>query len=122
MTVVPRKLNKFIILGLVTILLFTPVSIFASDLLIVPDEESVQVDENLSLLVSVNSTDNSIKNVSGVINFPSDKLEITSVSKSGSIVDFWITEPFFSNNNGTLEFEGVILDGGFKGINGNKRS
>jgi hypothetical protein len=55
---------------------------------------------------------------SGVISFPSDKLEVTSLSKTGSIFNLWVEEPSFSNSNGTVNFEGIVLNPGFTGAAG----
>jgi len=55
---------------------------------------------------------------SGVISFPSDKLEVTSLSKTGSIFSLWVQEPTFSNTAGTVNFEGIVLNPGFIGSSG----
>ncbi len=56
--------------------------------------------------------------VSGTLSFPTDKLEVSSVSTSGSIMSLWVQEPSFSNSAGTVSFEGVILNPGFAGNSG----
>ncbi len=61
------------------------------------------------------SADQYINAASGVISFPSDKLEVRSISKSPSIFNLWAQEPSFSNERGTVAFEGVILNPGFQG-------
>lgn len=55
---------------------------------------------------------------SGVISFPQDKLEVTSLSKSGSIFSLWVQEPSFSNSAGIINFEGIVLNPGFTGAAG----
>jgi len=55
---------------------------------------------------------------SGIISFPQDKLEATSLSKSGSIFALWVQEPSFSNAAGTINFEGIVLNPGFTGATG----
>jgi hypothetical protein len=55
---------------------------------------------------------------SGVVSFPADKLTLTSISKSGSIINFWVKEPSFSNSSGTVNFEGAALSPGFTGPRG----
>jgi len=54
----------------------------------------------------------------GTISFPADKLSVTSVSKSGSVVSLWTQEPSFSNSAGTINFEGIVLNPGFTGSAG----
>src|SRR3989338_8837245 len=55
---------------------------------------------------------------SGVISFSSDKLEVASLSKTGSIFSLWVQEPSFSNSAGTVNFEGIALNPGFTGASG----
>mgnify|MGYP001604339207 CR=1 FL=1 len=55
---------------------------------------------------------------SGVIFFPSDKLEVVSLLKSASIFSLWAQEPSFSNSAGTVNFEGAVLSPGFTGSSG----
>jgi hypothetical protein len=45
-------------------------------------------------------------------------LEVVSISKTESIFTLWAEEPSFSNKAGTVNFEGIILNPGFKGSNG----
>ena len=73
----------------------------------------------ISVDINVSSIDQSINAASGVISFPADKLEVTSISKDSSIFTFWVQEPTFSNTLGNVNFEGVIFNPGFIGENGN---
>lgn len=40
------------------------------------------------------------------LNFPASKLEVVSLSKTGSVFGLWPEEPSFSNINGTIRFAG----------------
>jgi hypothetical protein len=53
-----------------------------------------------------------------VLTFPADKFQIVSLSKNSSIINFWATEPTFSNSGGVVRFEGVILNPGFQATRG----
>ncbi|MBI1974859.1 MAG: hypothetical protein HYS57_00690 [Parcubacteria group bacterium] len=68
--------------------------------------------------IYVASVDQSMNAASGVISFPSDKLEVTSLSKTGSIFSLWVQEPSFSNVLGSVNFEGIVLNPGFIGSSG----
>ena len=68
--------------------------------------------------VLVSSADQSMNAASGVISFPQDKLEVASISKTGSIFTLWVQEPTFSNSAGAVTFEGIVLNPGFMGANG----
>lgn len=83
-----------------------------------PATGSYNVGQSFSITVYVSSADQSTNAVSGTLSFPKDKLEATSVSKSASVINLWVQEPNFSNTNGTVSFEGIILNPGFKGSNG----
>jgi hypothetical protein len=83
-----------------------------------PGSGTYDVGKTFSVSVLVSSTDKAMNAASGVISFPSDKLEVTSVSKSGSIITLWVQEPSFSNSAGTISYEGIVLNPGFQKANG----
>lgn len=81
-------------------------------------QNSYSMDQTISVRVTLSSPDQSANAASGVVNFSPDKLQVVSVSKSGSRLDFWVSEPTFSNSQGTVSFTGVILSKGFTGRGG----
>lgn len=56
--------------------------------------------------------------VSGVLSYPADMVQIVSVDKSGSMINFWISEPAYSNASGRAQFEGGVYNPGFSGTQG----
>jgi hypothetical protein len=56
--------------------------------------------------------------MSGSIKFPTEKLQLVTISKAGSIVQLWAAEPAFSNADGSVHFEGVIPNPGYQGGGG----
>jgi hypothetical protein len=52
---------------------------------------------------------------SGVITFPADKLQVMSLNKAGSVFNFWVQDPSYSNSEGTVRYEGVVLNPGYQG-------
>lgn len=90
----------------------------AASLYFSPSSASYTVGQTFSLGVYVTSADQAMNAASGVISFPTDKLEITSLSKSGSIFSLWVQELSFSNSVGTINFEGIVLNPGFTGSAG----
>lgn len=114
------KIYKIILLLL--FLGMFPFGTEAATLYFSPSSGSHLVDSVLSVSVYVSSADQAINAASGVISFPSDKLEIVSLSKSGSIFSLWVQEPSFSNSpdggQGAVNFEGVVLNPGFTGSSG----
>lgn len=90
----------------------------AASLSLSPASSSYLRNKQFVVTVYVNSDQQSLNAVAGTIAFPKDKLEVLSVSKSGTIFNFWVQEPSFSNASGKVNFEGVVLNPGFKGSAG----
>jgi hypothetical protein len=96
---------------------FLPSLVHAASLSLSTGQE-YSVGQDFSVAVLVSSSDQSVNAVSASVAFPPDKLQLLSLSKSGSIVNLWTQEPSFSNAGGTAHFEGVILNPGFTGSAG----
>ncbi len=81
-----------------------------------PASASYPVDRNFTVSVRV-STSQAMNAAEGKISFPTAKLQVVSVSKTGSIFNLWVQEPSFSNagGSGNVSFEGVVLNPGFTG-------
>jgi hypothetical protein len=92
--------------------------LYAADLVFVPAQDTHQEGESFSVDVYVSNNTEAINAVSGSFSFPADILSVRSLSKDGSIVKLWAEEPVYSNANGTVKFEGVILNPGFSGSKG----
>ncbi len=90
----------------------------AASLYLAPSSGEHAVGQSFSLTVGVSSPDQAANAVSGTVSFPVDKLEVTAVSKSGSVLGLWVQEPSFSNASGTVNFEGIVLNPGFTGSGG----
>ena len=99
-------------------LAITPQFVHAANLYFSPSSGSHAVGTTLSVSVYVSSADQAMNAASGVVSFPQDKLEATSLSKTGSIFSLWVQEPSFSNSGGTVNFEGIVLNPGFTGAVG----
>ena len=100
--------------------LFLSSESFASgaSLYISPSAKSCQVGQSLTVAVFVSSEGQAMNAAQGIISFPADKLSVSSISKSGSVVSLWTQEPSFSNSAGTVSFEGIVLNPGFIGSAG----
>ena len=90
----------------------------AATLYFSPSSGSHAIGATFSVSVYVSSVDHAMNAASGIISFPSDKLEVTSLSKTGSIFTLWVQEPSFSNSAGTVNFESIVLNPGFTGSSG----
>lgn len=89
----------------------------ATSLSITPSNPSFEVGDTINIQVVV-SSNTPMNAVSSSIQFPKDIVSIESVSKLGSILNFWAVEPSFSKATNIVNFEGVSL-GGFNGTTGN---
>lgn len=83
-----------------------------------PSSGSYNIGQSFSVGIFVSSADQAINAISGTLSFPADKLEVTSLSKSSSVMSLWVQEPSYSNSNGTVNFEGIILNPGYTGSSG----
>jgi hypothetical protein len=95
---------------------FLPLSAVAASLSISPQSGTFEVGDKVTARVMVSSSE-SINAISGQVSFPAAIFNVESVSKAGSILNFWVSEPDFSAGVGTLQFEGVALNG-FQGGTG----
>lgn len=98
--------------------LFSVISASAATLNFSPSAGSYEVHKIFSVNVYVSSADQAMNAASGAVSFPADKLEVVSLSKSGSIFNLWALEPSFSNSAGTINFEGIAMNPGFTGSSG----
>lgn len=74
----------------------------------------------IAVSVLLDSTKSAINAMEGEIVFPTDKLEIKSISTKNSIDTFWIpVNPYFSTTTNTIIFAGGLPTPGFLGIAGN---
>lgn len=108
-----KSLALFIILGHTI-----PSIAFSASLNFSPSSGIHNQNQNFSVGIFVSSPEVAMNAASATINFPTDKLQVVSISKSGSIVDFWAQEPNFSNTTGQIKLEGVVLTPGYRGNSG----
>jgi hypothetical protein len=76
------------------------------------------VGSTFSVAVRVNTDGVAINAAEGSIVYDPDRLEVRSISKSGSIFTLWTTEPAFSNADGTITFGGGVPNPGYSGAGG----
>jgi hypothetical protein len=111
------RLPYFAISVIVFCLLFIAGAVQAS-LYFSPTSVTRSVNQTFSATVKVNSDGQSINAAQGSIVFDPYKVEVTGISKSGSIFNLWTQEPVFSNTEGTVDFEGGLPNPGFSGAAG----
>src|SRR3989344_5899895 len=85
----------------------------ATTLYFSPSVGSYDSNNIFSVGVYVSNPNESMNAVSALITFPKEVLEVASVSKSNSIINLWVREPSFSNSQGFVNLEGIVLNSGF---------
>jgi hypothetical protein len=101
----------------ISVFAFLPIfTIFAADLYILPSSKDLNVGDNLSVSVYVDSLDQTMNAVSFRISYPEDLLKFVSLSKTGTIISLWVQEP--KGGNGEVLAEGIVLNPGFAGSRG----
>lgn len=101
----------------ISVFLFAPALASAATLFISPEADSYGAGKSFTVRVRVTSSQ-SINAVSGTLVYPTDKLQVTSVSKASSILTLWVADPSYSNAEGKVNFEGVVPNPGFAGTGG----
>ena len=83
----------------------------AASLNILPNSNTLAVHEEFTVDVKLDSSGQTINAAQATITFPKDIIEVTNVQKDSSIFSFWLQEPIFSNNDGTVKFIGGAQGG-----------
>lgn len=114
------KKNKVLLFSLIFLCggVFFAGQASAANLYLSPSTGSYLVGAIIPVSINISSSDQSMNAASGIVFFPTDKLEVISLSKSGSIFSLWVQEPSFSNSAGVINFEGIALNPGFTGASG----
>ena len=106
------------IIAFLLLLGFLPLSASAATLSFSRSAASYTVGSTFSVSVYVNSSGQAMNAASGVVSFSASKIEVLSLSRSGSIFSFWVQEPAYSNSAGTVSFAGIVPSPGYSGASG----
>lgn len=90
----------------------------AATIYFTPAAGSFKTGDLINASIKVNTQEKAINNVDATIYFPTDTLEVISLSKSGSIFSMWVEDPNFSNSAGSISFNGGVPTPGFTGSAG----
>lgn len=105
--------------SIIIFVVFNSTTVFANSASLFIDKKvsDIQEGEQITLDVNVKSNDQAINAVSGIVIFPSEMLRMVSISKDNSILNIWTRNPSIQRNQ--ISFEGVVLNPGYQGNNGN---
>lgn len=115
-----QNIKKWVV-GVVSVLFFLGARAATAEAATVyfsPSSGSYTVGSVINTGIYVNTQDVAVNNADVVLDFPTDTLEVISVSKSGSIFSLWVEEPAFSNSSGTIRFNGGVPTPGYTGAGG----
>ncbi|MDO8617347.1 MAG: cohesin domain-containing protein [Candidatus Uhrbacteria bacterium] len=90
----------------------------AATLYFSPSAGSFKIGQTFAVNVIVSSPDEPLNAVSGAVSYSQENLEVISLSRGGSIISLWVQEPSFTQSVGMVNFEGIVLNPGFKGASG----
>lgn len=91
---------------------------YAATLFFSPQSGTYFAGRSFTVAVKVSSPDQAMNAAQGEISFSTKNLKVLSVSKTNSIMNLWVQDPTFSNQDGVIDFGGVAVNPGFKGTNG----
>lgn len=99
-------------------LLFAPLLAQAATLSARPLTTKVVAGGVFTVSVDLNSQGKTINNAEAVISYPTDLVEVQSISTGGSIFSLWVEPATFSNGSGTITFNGGAPNPGYTGSSG----
>lgn len=85
-------------------LFFLAVSADAATLSVVADKSEVKIGDELIVNIKVDTEGKSVNAAQSTVTFPKNLLEVASVDKAASVFNFWLEDPFVSNQSGTISF------------------
>lgn len=110
-------LLKYLLKSSILLVLLVPNIILAATLTISPETGVYTLGSTFSVNVRVNTAGSPINAADGTIKFDPSVLNVVSANRSSSIFNLWVTEPTFSNSNGTINFSGGV-PAGYSGSTG----
>lgn len=110
-----KTLTKIAVGILSLVAFFLAHGAFAASLSLSPSIVNVSAGQSFTVRVLASSPDQAMNAVQGTLAFPVGLLSVVSVSKANSIINLWVQEPSFSNQDGVVNFQGVVVNPGFQG-------
>lgn len=95
-----------------------PALVHAATLGFSPSSGTYSIGQTFSVTVRVNAAGKAMNAAEATLTFPTDLLTLKSVSKSGSILQYWATNPSGSNASGRVVFSGGLPSPGYSGSSG----
>ncbi len=114
------KINKITILSvLLSGFFILPYCANAQSLSLISNKSACLVGDEISIVLSLNTSDKLINVVAGTVSFPKEFFEIKSIGSGNSFLKLWPQKPALSKSeDGTITFAGGVPHG-FRGSGGN---
>ncbi len=90
----------------------------AATLYFSPSSGSYTVGQTITVGIYVSSADQAMNASQAIVSFPAEKLNVQSISRTGSIFTLWVQDPTYSNADGVIQFAGIVPNPGFIGQSG----
>jgi len=88
---------------------------WAAELYFSPQDQAIYQDEtSFTVDVLLDTQGQEVNAIAAELLFSQDKIELTDISRGGSVLELWPEEPSFSNETGEINFSGGVPKG-FKG-------
>ncbi|MDO8537185.1 MAG: cohesin domain-containing protein [bacterium] len=107
----PNKIGEFLVTILMVGGVFLALPHFAqaaASIYVQPVGGTFTVGSTFDVSVYVNTGGQSVNAVQANLSFPPDKLQVVSPMTGKSLIQVWVAQPTFSNENGTIKFQGTI--------------
>lgn len=114
-----NKITLLVAIVFLGILVPSVHTIHAATLKLTSSNPRIFVGDTATVWVVVHTEGVAINNAEATLQYPSDVVEVLSVSRGSSIFSLWVEEPTFSNSTGVISFNGGISTPGYIGSSGN---
>ena len=92
-------------------LLLLPVALYGAEFNALPSVGKFGLKQEFAIDIKIDSAGQSVNAAQAKLQFSPQILEVKSISKEGSVFNFWLQEPVFSNAEGKIEFIGGQVNG-----------
>lgn len=110
--------KKLAIISLLLVALNVPSFVLAATLFLNPEIGEHSVGDTFTAEVRVDTEGDIINTIEADLVFPSDLLEIVGLEKENSILNLWIGDPVYLNEEGLISFVGGLPAPGYQGKDG----
>ncbi len=80
----------------------------AGSLYLGPSSGTFTVGSTFTVSIYINTGGNDINAIEANLSFPPDKLQVVSPTTGKSLIQIWVSQPAYSNELGTLKFQGTV--------------